>query len=452
MQPQLSSRQQLVSASRRNAADAAPIDADTFARLIGGLEPFEKSPRVAAAVSGGADSLCLAVLLAEWVKSQDGSLMAFHVDHRLRPESTGEAAQVADTLKRLEIDCEILTWDEARLGGNLQERAREARYRLLEAACLQHGFMHLALGHQANDQCETVRMRAARGRYFVGLSGMADLRETREIRVIRPLLSLPRARIEATLRRRDLGWLEDPSNRSPRFERNRLRNLSDQAFTGEWPADSQAAQQRRRLESDSAYLLAHHTQFRPEGWAILDWPAFEAAETIIGRYAVGTVLRAIGGKIYLPPHAALDRFMSSISQRGSASLHGTLARVRGDKIIIWREWSRIPTSPLRLEPASQQLWDGRFLLCLDDGHLPCSILPLGAMLATKGAEALRAAMRRRGIAASIANSLPVVMRENGLWGTPTLACAVDGRPMGGLACLWRPRVPLTSGPHHSPLL
>src|SRR4029077_5614108 len=83
--------------------------------------------------------------------------------------------------------------------------------------------LHLLIAHHADDQAETVAMRATRASGPDGLAGMAALVEQREARLLRPLLSVPRARLTATLEARAVAWIDDPSNLDSRFERARLR-------------------------------------------------------------------------------------------------------------------------------------------------------------------------------------------------------------------------------------
>ena len=117
------------------------------------------------------------------------------------PESAAEAAATRDLLARHGIDGAILPGPAPSRGAGLQEAARTARYRLLRDECRRRGILHLLLAHHADDQAETVAMRAARRSGPDGLAGMAALVEQPEVRLLRPLLGVPRARLTATLLR-----------------------------------------------------------------------------------------------------------------------------------------------------------------------------------------------------------------------------------------------------------
>ena len=205
------------------SASGRLIDGATFARLMAPFEPFETRPGIAVAVSGGRDSLCLALLAGEWARDRDGKLVALIVDHGLRAEAAHEAQATTRTLAAHGIESVILRWRGTKRASGLQVAAREARYRLLGEACRERGILHLLVAHHADDQTETIAMRAARGSGPDGLAGMAALIEMPDVRLLRPLLPVARERLTATLMERGVAWIDDPSNVDQRFERARLR-------------------------------------------------------------------------------------------------------------------------------------------------------------------------------------------------------------------------------------
>ena len=177
------------------------------------LGPFEPAPRIAAGVSGGADSMALALLADAWARERGGSLLALVVDHRPAP-GVGQARRrrrwrgLAHSASRRRL----LAIDGLAGGPALAERARSARFAVLEAACAEAGILHLLLGHHAGDQAETLLIRALGGSGPAGMAGMAALVETRRLRLLRPLLAVPPARLRATLAAAGVTWIEDPSN------------------------------------------------------------------------------------------------------------------------------------------------------------------------------------------------------------------------------------------------
>ena len=174
---------------------------------------------VAVAFSGGPDSLCLLHLLARLAPALELNLVALHVDHGLRPEAKQEALRAKALAQQAGVPFRLLNADLAGAGGNLQERAREARAMLLGEASEGEGCGRLALGHTADDQAETVIMRAIRGAGPRGLAAMA----WQDGPLVRPLLGTTRQEIEEYLTSQHLRPVRDPTNVGQAYMRNRVR-------------------------------------------------------------------------------------------------------------------------------------------------------------------------------------------------------------------------------------
>jgi tRNA(Ile)-lysidine synthase len=199
-----------------------------FSAALTKLGSFEAAPRLAVAVSGGPDSLALVFLAVEWCRARNGEVIALTVDHKLRPESEREAAQVATWMADYGIAHHILDWEGPKPATGIQDAARQARYQLLTAWCRTQGILHLLLGHHADDQAETVVFRNNRHSGPDGLAGMAALVELPQLRLLRPLLNLRRDTLRRDLQQRGQDFLTDPSNNNPRFTRARLRKTMDE--------------------------------------------------------------------------------------------------------------------------------------------------------------------------------------------------------------------------------
>src|SRR4051812_9991821 len=111
------------------------ITSEEFAAAMKKTSIANSCPQIAVAVSGGGDSMALAVLMQEWVQARSGTMLALTVDHGLRTESSNEARAVQKLLRDRGIPHEILVWDGAKPTTHIQERAREARYDLLLQSC-----------------------------------------------------------------------------------------------------------------------------------------------------------------------------------------------------------------------------------------------------------------------------------------------------------------------------
>ncbi|MFZ2034973.1 MAG: tRNA lysidine(34) synthetase TilS, partial [Candidatus Dormiibacterota bacterium] len=176
-------------------------------------------------------------------------LSAVHVDHGLRPESAAEADLVAGLAADRGIEFRAITVQVAP-GGSLQDHARTARHAALRAEAAKVGAGAIALGHTADDQAETVLMRALAGASPRGLPAMAE----RERGLVRPLLRVWREATVAYCAALGIEPLEDPSNADPRFLRSRVRHDVIPALEAVFPGARRrlvvlAERQRRLLSS-----------------------------------------------------------------------------------------------------------------------------------------------------------------------------------------------------------
>ncbi len=196
---------------------------DTAWRALG--EPL---PGLVVAVSGGLDSIALARALCQ-LKHTDTPLLLAHLNHQLRGSaSDADEAFVRDFAQgRAPLVCQRL--DIAGLaqreGENLEAVARRERYRWLAEVARSHGLRFVATAHHANDQAETVLHRLLRGTGIEGLRGIAARRELADgVEVVRPLLAVSRAEIEAYLAELGQSARQDASNDDCKLTRNRLRH------------------------------------------------------------------------------------------------------------------------------------------------------------------------------------------------------------------------------------
>lgn len=357
--------------NRPLTAQAGAVIAAEFAALMRAFEPFEPKPHVAVAVSGGADSMALAVLLHRWVRARGGMVSVLTVDHGLRRAATVEAAEAGRTLRELGVSHRILRWRGDKPTANVQAMARTARYALMSDWCARRGILHLALGHQLEDQAETFLLRLGRGSGLEGLAAMAAVTETPALRLLRPLLGMPRARLEATLRRRGLAWIEDPSNQDQAYARVRLRGLLPAlAAEGLSPARLAATatrlgRARAALEHSTAQVLARAATVHPAGFVWLDPAPLAAADPEVGLRALARTAMLVGGLAYPPRLERLERLYGRLVARGraagldrGATLGGCRFIPRRGRILVVREPARVAEQPVRAGEKLQ--WDHRF--------------------------------------------------------------------------------------------
>ncbi len=186
---------------------------------------FHENEHVIAAVSGGADSVCLLLLLKELKGELGIGLSAVHVHHGIRGESADRDEEyVRELCKQLEVPVISRHVDvpafaaEHRLSE--EEAARELRYRVFCEVLAETGADKIAIAHHLDDQAETILFRMMRGSGLRGLAGMQPVRD----RFVRPLLTVTRGEITAYLREKGVIWREDETNAEDHASRNRIRH------------------------------------------------------------------------------------------------------------------------------------------------------------------------------------------------------------------------------------
>jgi tRNA(Ile)-lysidine synthase len=296
------------------------------------------------------------MLAGRWAAGRGGRLVGLVVDHGLRPASGAEAAATCARLADLGIDARLLVWQGEKPSAGIQAAAREARYALLLDACRRDGLLHLLLAHHAGDQAETVWLRREAGSGPAGLAGMPAIAERDGVRLLRPLLDVPGARLRATLQAAGLSWIEDPSNRDTAFARVRARRAIA-AATGPL-CDEAEAQGRRRHDDDRriAGLLAQTVRLSPTGSADVDIAALLAAGASDAGRVLSRVLLCVGGGTYAPRSDSLARLVDELEAPAARTLGGCRVLPQRDgRLLICREAGAIaPCSPVG------KSWDRRF--------------------------------------------------------------------------------------------
>lgn len=367
-------------------SDSGPLTLDDFAELMARLGPFEPAPVLALAVSGGADSMALALLASAWAATRGGTVTALIVDHRLRPEATAEAELTRSRLQARGIPAEILTRYGETPASDLQAFAREARYALLTRWCRDRGVLHLVTAHHRDDQAETLLLRLARGSGLAGLAAMPAIAHLDSCRLLRPLLSVPPARLRATLQEAGQDWIEDPSNGNEVFARVRLRNSARQlAALGLAPARLAATARhlgraRAALEDQVARLLAADVTIHPAGFATLNLPEFIASSPDIALRALAAIITCIGGQTVTPRFERLEALRAVLVRDGfrPRTLSGCRIVPQRGSVLVFRELAAI-AAPLPLGAAPVH-WDNRFLVAVagrNHGHETIEVGALG---------------------------------------------------------------------------
>ncbi|KAL4193968.1 hypothetical protein AMTRI_Chr05g66430 [Amborella trichopoda] len=262
---------------------------EAFSRRMemAGIKPHH---RIAMGVSGGPDSMALCILTSEWKSNAlDGkdirsgnlkSLLGIVVDHGLRAESEAEAKYVKGLVSNMGIQCEIACcdWSDGRPEqGHLQKAARDMRYKIFQDLCTENQIDVLLVAHHADDQAELFILRLSRNSGVLGLAGMAfvsqlfpeSLHNYGEnsagdgVLLVRPLLQFSKDDLYKICQEARQPWVEDPTNRSQLFVRNRirisLRHLSRSVFKAELDAVISACRKTRSFVDHYCNILIKQT-------------------------------------------------------------------------------------------------------------------------------------------------------------------------------------------------
>ncbi|WP_277813754.1 tRNA lysidine(34) synthetase TilS [Erythrobacter sp. SG61-1L] len=274
-------------------------------------------------MSGGPDSLALLLLARAAMPER---IEAATVDHGLRPESAHEAAMVAELCAAYGIPHRILTVKVP--PGNMQDRARAARYAALAKWMKDRKLGALATAHHADDQAETFLMRLNRGSGVAGLAGVR-VRGTvpgTELPLLRPLLGWRREDLAGIIERSGLEAAQDPSNENPKFDRVRIREALKSANWLDVAAVATSASHLAEVES------------------VMQWAAQREWEEAVkvgegeiryfpkapGAIRIRVLARAIGMLGVEPRGGSVALLMRRLLNGKDATLGGVVARVDGN--------------------------------------------------------------------------------------------------------------------------
>lgn len=427
--------------SSSSRADDAPVQDDELDALLAPLAAFRT---LVLAVSGGADSTALMLLVQRWAERRAGApmLIVATVDHGLREESLAEAGWVAQQAHMLGLEAVVLTWQGEKPQAAIQDAARAARYRLLTefARTAGPGPAAIVTAHTEDDQAETLLMRLARGSGIDGLAAMPERRRADdaapEVALVRPLLGVSGARLRATLREAGRAWIEDPSNDAERFERVRVRKarplLTGLGFSNEKLALSARRLARARAALDAAVdTLQCDTRLdvHAGAFASFDHAVWREAPEELRLRLLGRLISSFGGQeepVRLAQLEALAERMTDVAFEG-ATLAGCVISHRGTIVYIERELGRGQLPTLVLEPGGAAVWDHRYRVALArESPLPVEVRALGRQAY---AELRRQLAPEPLIPASAAATLPAFWHGEELLCVPPLADLVPAEKL-----------------------
>lgn len=290
--------------------------------LDGDLADLLDAPHWYVAFSGGLDSTVLLHLLHRWCKghAEAPPLTAIHVNHGLQASADDWQLHCQWLCRMLGMPllCRQASIEAGSRG--IEAAARDARYEIFEQQ-LQAGAV-LFQGHHLDDQVETFFLRLLRGAGVQGLAAMPATRPLGAGRLVRPLLDLPRARLEAYAVEHGLHWVEDPSNEDERMDRNFLRAQVLPLLASRWPGYRQTVSRAGEHLAGAAELL---TQLLPRPAtvrSVMGDPGIPLTE-LFGAAPEGATLRLRqwlrGRGLPAPDQSLLAEFLRQLREAGTGS-------------------------------------------------------------------------------------------------------------------------------------
>ncbi|MGU3576865.1 tRNA lysidine(34) synthetase TilS [Brucellaceae bacterium C25G] len=340
---------------------------------------LEDEKAIIVAVSGGSDSICLLVLMADYLQALTAKqnvprLVAVTVDHGLRAESAAEALSVAQFCADRHIEHHTKIWQGEKPESGISVAARQMRYHLLKEAAREAGACMIFTGHSEDDQVETYIMRHSRKKTTLdgaqdmrGLAGMAPftLLDGRFL-LVRPLLNMRRQQLRDHLKLRGIGWIDDPTNVDMHYERPRIRQTrKEHEHSAFVDLVACAAQKRRFINQQAVDYWQQNPALLSYGEpdiALLDKGLLAAMPYDAALVFIGFVLALAGGKNLLPRpedcNLLLQQMVADRPVQSRMNYSGCIIDFGSGYHRIWREQRNLPL--LILPANTKQLWDNRY--------------------------------------------------------------------------------------------
>lgn len=316
--------------------------------------------RIAVAVSGGADSLCLARLLCDWCQKNKVQLFGFTVNHGLRPEAAKEAQSVHALLTKWGVKHQTLLWRGKKPKTRVEEKAREARYDLMYRSCQKNKIQYLFLAHHVEDQAETFWTRMSHTSGVDGLAAMEPILPWCECFLMRPLLNETKADIVSYLKTHHIMWFEDTMNQDANYERVRWRQR--QKLLSDWGLSPEIiATLTKRIQSIK-YALSFYVEnfiqnnvfLSPVGYAFIQKLAWDVIPPAIQIRVLQRILPVVSGDDKPISLEGLENLL--IDQRTSFTFAGCQF-VKNTKGLYMTKEHRIPLKNQVVQPKKLTHWD-----------------------------------------------------------------------------------------------
>jgi tRNA(Ile)-lysidine synthase len=298
--------------------------------------------KVLLAVSGGADSLALSAAVVFEAKKLKVEIAAAVIDHALQPNSEQVANQAAERLRAIGVQEVVVQRVVVKqTGEGLEAAARTARYKALEKIRLEQKAQWIVLGHNLDDQAETVLLGLARGSGLRSIAGMGVIDSQRKL--VRPLLDLPRQTLRQACSDAGISFWDDPHNQDSKFARVRVRKLAGELEKSLGPGFAEAlsrtaasAAEADEVITDLATKLVKKSLVKAGARQISYQVAtLSKAKAAVRRKALHIICQSAGAKnISRTQVLALDELLTNWHGQKKSSLSGiTVERVANQLVV-----------------------------------------------------------------------------------------------------------------------
>jgi tRNA(Ile)-lysidine synthase len=333
---------------------------------------IENLNSIAVCYSGGIDSSVLLDLCNKWCKKNVVNLVAIHVDHKLRANSSKEAAEISQYLTESNIKSEILVWNHANIESRIQQSARIARYELISEYCIKNKIDLALTAHHLNDQIEQIIISLSQG---AGIYSFL-IPETNQIagfKYARPFLEFQKSDLINYLNDNHIKYWDDYSNSNKKYLRNNAREIATQIL--ELSQDARILTSIKNIKRASASLSAvkdsfivNEVEYSDLGYAKFKFSNYLKLEDEIRYSVLREVLLKIGRRynnhtsnsIRLDSIINLDKSISENYQ----TLAGCSIVEDSDYVVIFRDFGRANPKDLT---DNNGIWDNRFYISSNQG-------------------------------------------------------------------------------------
>ncbi len=297
--------------------------------------------KIAIAVSGGVDSICL----LHWAAKLNMDIVALHVNHGLRTAAEQEAQYVKSVCDKLDIPCHIFNWTDTKPVTGIESAARNARYKFMTDFCHDNNIDTIMVAHQADDQIETFLMNLGRGSGLSGLAAMRRVTMRDGIEIVRPLLNVYRNELRKYCDDNNIKYFHDEMNDDIAYTRVRIRKnrhlLSEKLGISDdriLLAIKNLGMVRDTIDTNIDEMVK---SVMHDGWALFsDFFLFDQPPANRLKF-IGTLVQKIGGNAYQPRLKSLQTALCKLGCDNTTFTlgHCTLRRL-GHRIMIVPEGTK----------------------------------------------------------------------------------------------------------------